>query len=80
MAKKKLWNDLKKAKANFGNGRWCFMGDFNAVSNRSKRKGFGNYNGTQEIREFRNFINEMELIDPPLLGRKFTWYRADCWL
>lgn len=26
---------------------------------------------------FRNFVNELALVDPPLLGRKFTWYRAD---
>lgn len=32
---------------------------------------------SQEIIEFRNWVNELELVDPPLLGKKFTWYRAD---
>lgn len=27
--------------------------------------------------EFENYLNSLELVDPPILGRKFTWYRAD---
>ncbi|GKV32614.1 hypothetical protein SLEP1_g41208 [Rubroshorea leprosula] len=30
---------------------------------------------TLEMREFNNFIMEAELIDTPLVGRKFTWYQ-----
>lgn len=29
------------------------------------------------ITEFKCFIIDLNLNDPPLLGRKFTWYRAD---
>jgi hypothetical protein len=31
---------------------------------------------TLEVLEFGNFVEELELVDLPLLGRKFTWYHA----
>lgn len=75
--KRKLWEDLKKSKDAMGNGLWCIVGDFNAITSNRERKGFGNYIGSQEVQDFRNWLNCLELVDPPLLGRKFTWYMAD---
>ncbi|MCH87331.1 endonuclease/exonuclease/phosphatase family protein [Trifolium medium] len=31
---------------------------------------------TTETFEFRNFIEELELVDLPLIGRHFTWYQS----
>lgn len=56
---------------------WFLVGDFNAVTRSRERKGVGNSSGSQEIIEFNSWVNEMQLVDPPFLGRKFTWYRAD---
>lgn len=53
------------------------MGDFNAVTNSRERKGLGRFLRSQEVREFKNFRAEMDLVDPRILGRKFTWYRED---
>jgi exonuclease III len=30
-----------------------------------------------EVSGFRNFLNEVELVDLPILGRRFTWYHAN---
>lgn len=75
--KRKLWEDLKMSKRGFGGGRWCLVGDFNAVSRLGERKGVGGQSTTLEMEEFRSFSAKMELIDLPLLGRKFKWYRSD---
>jgi hypothetical protein len=55
------------------------MGDFNAVCRGDERSGINNVDGvatSTEIIEFRSFLEELELVDLPLLGRQFTWYQA----
>ena len=57
--------------------QWCILGDFNAVRKNSERKGL-NYRGstaTREVQEFNDFIESAELLDVPLIGGKYTWYR-----
>lgn len=75
--KRKLWEDLKMSRKGFEKGLWCLIGDFNAVSRINERKGLSGQPARLEIEEFKNFIVDMDLIDPPLLGRKFTWYKND---
>ncbi|GKU97686.1 hypothetical protein SLEP1_g10796 [Rubroshorea leprosula] len=58
-----------------GEGNWCIAGDFNAVRSRDEKKGRCFDEGA--MREFSNFICEAGLEDMPLIGRKFTWYKAD---
>jgi hypothetical protein len=53
------------------------VGDFNAVRSVEERVGvnIADPRGVStEIIEFRNFVEELELVDLPILGRKFTWY------
>ncbi|RVW27827.1 hypothetical protein CK203_107059 [Vitis vinifera] len=50
---------------------WCIAGDFNAV-----RFPIEKSNGRQMstmMRDFSGFIEEFELVDPPLGGGTFTW-------
>ncbi|KAJ9538570.1 LOW QUALITY PROTEIN: hypothetical protein OSB04_031303 [Centaurea solstitialis] len=50
--------------------RWCVFGDFNEIRDLSERLNSEvNYNG---MRDFVDFINNFELIEVPLIGRKFT--------
>ncbi|MCI22282.1 transposon TX1 putative protein, partial [Trifolium medium] len=59
-------------------GNWCVVGDFNAVVSSEERRGVAiemARNG--EMRAFGGFIEEMNLIDLPCLGRRFTWYHAN---
>lgn len=50
---------------------WCIGGDFNEI------KAIGERVGCQRMergmKDFLNFCNDMELIDLPMLGRKYTW-------
>lgn len=56
---------------------WCLVGDFNTVTNSKERKGITERINNMEIEEFNKFIAEMELVDPQLLERRFTWYKPD---
>jgi exonuclease III len=78
-SKRLLWNNLITCKRGLGGGRWCVVGDFNAVSSLEERVGVNVMEAravTTEIIEFRKFVEDLELLDLPILGRKFTWYQA----
>lgn len=72
-----MWADLKMSKSGFGKGAWCLMGDFNVVKNHGERRGVATQEHRAEIQGFSQFIDDMELIDIPVYGRKFTWYKSD---
>ncbi|XP_057426415.1 uncharacterized protein LOC130719827 [Lotus japonicus] len=76
--KREFWKELVGLKRSEGEGIWCVLGDFNAVRDRDERRGRENVRslGGTEIREFNEFIESMELLDIPLVNRKFTWYRS----
>jgi exonuclease III len=75
--KKKLWDDLLTLKRQSGRGEWCIGGDFNAVLHTSERKGRSANNRGGERTLFNRFVEELEVIDVPVLGKKFSWYSAD---
>ena len=52
-------------------GPWMLAGDFNMIYC-SEDKNNGNVNQAMMGR-FRRFVNEMELKEIPLLGRRYTW-------
>ncbi|GKV27571.1 hypothetical protein SLEP1_g36731 [Rubroshorea leprosula] len=74
MGKRMLWDDLQGL-LNSKRGKWCLMGDFNAVRGIEERAGETGI--SSEMREFDNFIINAALIDLPLLGRKYTWYNSN---
>ncbi|KAK2385146.1 hypothetical protein QL285_072415 [Trifolium repens] len=79
ISKRNLWSSIITAKRGLGDGRWCVVGDFNAVCSMEERVGVNANDGnvaSTEIIEFRNFVEELELVDLPILGRRFTWYHA----
>ncbi|GKV49720.1 hypothetical protein SLEP1_g56454 [Rubroshorea leprosula] len=73
VGKRSLWEDLKELVLQT-RGLWCLVGDFNMVKNVEEK--VGSKAVTIEMREFNNFIMESELIDIPLMGRKYTWYQS----
>jgi len=51
------------------------LGDFNSIRNERERRGFNKVSGNKrEMQGFNNFIDNMELVDIPCIGRKYTWY------
>lgn len=70
-----LWSSLLNLLEQDPNRCWCFAGDFNAVCRKEERNGSGVSNSRSERRKFRDFIESNGLVDLPLLGRKFTWYK-----
>ncbi|GLU19133.1 hypothetical protein SLE2022_353980 [Rubroshorea leprosula] len=74
VAKRSLWENLSNTISSH-KGNWCIAGDFNAIRSLQERKG-----GTsvrREIREFNDFIEMNGLVDLPMIGRKFSWYRPN---
>ncbi|GKV47542.1 hypothetical protein SLEP1_g54439 [Rubroshorea leprosula] len=72
--KRALWEELYnliKSKK----GCWCLTGDYNSVRRVEERAGCKEL--SREMKEFDEFIRRIELIDLPLLGRKFTWYNSN---
>ncbi|XP_028121122.1 uncharacterized protein LOC114318425 [Camellia sinensis] len=49
----------------------CIGGDFNEVRTIAKRKGCTKRDGG--MNEFNEFINDLEIVDVPMIGRKYTW-------
>jgi len=73
-----LWEGLTTLMSTNLNWAWCLCGDFNAVRCESERKGVSE-RGSQkkEIIGFNNFIESNFLVELPLVGKKYTWYRAN---
>ena len=66
---------------------WCVAGDFNIVRFPSKHSGTAAFSAA--MMEFSHFISDLDLVDIPLLGVRFTWSnnsentsgsRIDCFL
>ena len=74
-----VWNSIKDLRNRWGTGMWCVLGDFNAVRKSEEREGRlhgSTSRSRREITELNKFIEELELHNIPLTGRRFTWYKA----
>ena len=73
-----LWEDVSVIRSFHQDKVWCCCGDFNAVRCATKRKGIRrNASNKKEIRDFNEFIGSNSMEDLPLVGKKFTWFKAD---
>ena len=74
-----LWEELITIKSGEACRQWCVLGDFNAVRKVSERRGLNPSGNTalREVQGFNKFIESMELIDVPLIGGKYTWYKEN---
>ena len=76
--KKTLWGELSSIKTIHQKCPWCFIGDFNAVRRTNERKGKSTRGSqTSEIRLFNEFIEGNLLLDIPIVGMKYTWFKAN---
>ncbi|XP_015954715.1 uncharacterized protein LOC107479077 [Arachis duranensis] len=52
----------------------CLLGDFNEILHVEERKGASSLTGTAE--DFKDWVQDMQLMDLSLNDRKFTWFRG----
>lgn len=68
--RKNLWEQLAKLKIHFSEP-WCLGGDLNETKIPEERKGC--IARDRGMRDLNKFIEDLEFVDLPLLGRSFTW-------
>lgn len=75
----RLWEDLVQCRIRSNCQNWCLLGEFNAVCGPEERRGAvaAYTQNRRESENFNKFIEAVELMDIPLLGKKFTWYRPN---
>lgn len=72
--KRRLWEDLLRQKNGRQSGDWCIRLAFNVVLSRRERRGVSQISTSTERNEFRQFIEAMELIEPTVLGKQYSWF------
>ncbi|XP_058757968.1 uncharacterized protein LOC131631204 [Vicia villosa] len=75
--KRKLWQDLIKWKSKLEVREWVVRGDFNSIKNRKERRGVENTNRDSEMKEFKGFIESLEVIDVQVVGNMFSWIKPN---
>jgi len=76
-AKHALWNSLAARLLSLGNRNVCLCGDFNSVRSLEERRSVLGVHAAHKFASFNEFIEACVLIDLPLNGRKFTWFKGD---
>ncbi|GJY33021.1 hypothetical protein Tco_0417490 [Tanacetum coccineum] len=67
-----LWQNLGMHKCYVRNRPWCIMGDFNAALNLEDMS-VGSSNIDISMREFKDYVKDIEVTDVPHSGLQFTW-------
>ena len=67
-----LWEELSQVRARWPMA-WCLVGDFNIIRYPSERFGCESFSPTMFA--FSDFIENNSLVDLPLEGASFTWFR-----
>lgn len=76
-AKQDLWVRLSHFIINIGDANVCVCGKFNYVRSTDKRRGRNVVFQQVDADNFNYFIDVSFLLDLPICGRLFTWYRGD---
>jgi hypothetical protein len=78
--KRRLRVSLLMSKGGFSGDAWCLLGDFKVVLQSEERRGINSHglgDVSVEATEFNSFVENMEIIDLPVLGRKITWFHPN---
>lgn len=54
-----------------------YRGDFNNVTSRAEIRGKSGRFSETERNDFIFFMDEMNVVEPPCLGKKYTWYQPN---
>ena len=73
-----LWDDLTNVKNAYQNFAWVLCRDFNAVRCGDERKGAcATSPQRKEIFGFNDFIERNFLVELPIVGKRYTWFKAN---
>ena len=76
--KRILWDSVKQLRQALVGGLWCILGDFNSIRRPGERFTSGHSLAEDNSsREFNEWIDDLEVLEVPWLGRNFTWYRPN---
>ena len=67
-----IWAGLDLVKSQWA-GAWCLLGDFIVIRYPTERFGCNSFSPT--MFKFSDFIAKHSLIDLPLVGGEYTWFR-----
>lgn len=76
-AKHVLWNSIFVRLLSLNGCNVCLCGDFNSVRSSEERRSVRGSQLTDDFAQFNEFIVDNDLIDLPLCGWKFTWFKGD---
>ena len=65
-----LWNELSSVRHRWASP-WCAIGDFNIIRVPSERWGYSGFCPTMVA--FSDWIDNLQLVDLPLVGGRYTW-------
>lgn len=78
MLKRRLWRELICHRRWSNNNLWCVLDDFNLVRFASESNGEARMEGEERKRkDFNKFIEDMKVIDVPMVGKRYTWFRPN---
>lgn len=72
-----LWDRIQLIISQNSNKCLCIVGDFNLIRRETERAGRRAKSVKRDVEAFDDFIRSSSLIDLPLRGRSFTWYRPN---
>ncbi|KAL8487237.1 hypothetical protein ACS0TY_023782 [Phlomoides rotata] len=72
-----LWDSLSALAEQCKNECFGVIGDINAIKDPSERVGKGLTEDKKDMDKFGDFIEESQLWEMPLVGKRFNWYRPD---
>lgn len=72
-----LWDSLSIVIGQNPKINLCLISDFNSTLHDDERVDTGSSSSAREKRELQSFVVNNNLLDVPLQGRKFTWYRSN---
>ncbi|KAL8476236.1 hypothetical protein ACS0TY_028771 [Phlomoides rotata] len=72
-----LWDNLELVADQLKDARLGIIGDFNSIKDPSKRSGQRRNIDPTDMNKFEDIINNSNLTEIKLSGKKFTWYRPD---
>jgi len=74
--KKLMWDEISVFRMRLLNWVSCIVGNFNSIKRKEERKTSGSDYSRKNLR-FNNFIEKVDLLDIPIVGKKFTWYKSN---